>query len=65
MQLLYKQKLVEKMLYKYAKADKFKQNIENLKEKIVKSNIDKFKNEAKRMNAEYEQKMMEMKKDDD
>ena len=57
MQLLYKQKLVEKMLYKYAKADKFKQNIENLKEKIVKSNINKFKNEAKRMNAEYEQKM--------
>lgn len=34
MQQLYKQKLIEKMLYKYQKADKFKANIEKLKMKI-------------------------------
>jgi hypothetical protein len=34
MQKLYKQKLVEKMLYKYEKADAFKANIEKLKTKI-------------------------------
>ena len=65
MQQLYKQKLIEKMLYKYNKADKFKANIEKLKMKIQKESVDRFKQEAKKQNAEYEQKMKDMKKDDD
>ena len=63
MQQLYKQKLVEKMLYKYEKADAFKANVEKLKDKIQKNAIEKFKREARQMNAEYEAKMAEMKKD--
>ena len=39
MQKLYKQKLVEKMLYKYEKADAFKANIEKLKNKIQQSAV--------------------------
>ena len=65
MQQLYKQKLVEKMLYKYEKADAFKANIEKLKRKIQESAIDKFKREANQMNAEYEAKMAAMKEDMD
>ena len=63
MQKLYKQKLVEKMLYKYEKADAFNENVEKLKNKIQKAAVEKFKREAKQMNAEYEQKMQAMKKD--
>ena len=63
MQKLYKQKLVEKMLYKYEKADAFKANTEKLKNRIQKAAIEKFKKEARQMNAEYEQKMLELKKD--
>ena len=65
MQQLYKQKLIEKMLYKYNKTDKFKANIEKLKMKIQKQSVDRFKQEARKQNAEYEQKMKEMKEDDD
>ena len=65
MQQLYKQKLIEKMLYKYNKADKFKANIEKLKMKIQKQSVDRFKQEARQQNADYEQKMKEMKDDDD
>ena len=54
MQKLYKQKLVEKMLYKYGKADAFKANIEKLKTKIQQSAVQKFKREAQAMNLEYE-----------
>ena len=54
MQKLYKQKLVEKMLYKYEKADAFKANIEKLKTKIQQSAVQKFKREAQAMNLEYE-----------
>ena len=51
------------MLYKYEKADAFKENIEKLKNKIQQSAVEKFKKEAQQMNTEYEQKMHEMKKD--
>jgi hypothetical protein len=51
------------MLYKYGKADAFKENIEKLKNKIQQSAVEKFKKEAHQMNAEYEMKMQEMKKD--
>jgi hypothetical protein len=57
MQKLYKQKLVEQMLCKYERADAVKANIEKLKNKLQQSAIQKFKSEAKQMNAEYEQKM--------
>jgi len=39
--------------------------VESLKQKMAKATANRFKDEAKRLNAEYEQKMQEMKKDMD
>ena len=63
MHKLYKQVLIEKVIQKNAKAAKLKQNLETIKNKIQRAGIDRFKNEAKKMNQEYEEKMAAMKKD--
>ena len=64
MQQLYKEKLVEKMLYKYQKADKFKDNIKKLQKKIEQTNVERFKEQARKMNLDHQEKMEKMKQED-
>lgn len=54
MHKLYKQVLIEKVIQKNAKAAKLKENLETIKNKIQRASIDRFKQEAKKMNEEYE-----------
>lgn len=43
---LYKQVLVEKVKHKYAKADHYKSKIEDQKDRLMKANFEKFKDDA-------------------
>ena len=49
------------MLYKYQKADKFKDNIKKLQKKIEQTNVERFKEQARKMNQEHQEKMEKMK----
>ena len=53
MQRIYRQMIIEKVVEKQARANKLKQNLDKIKQKLQDNNLSKFRQKAAQSNEEY------------